>query len=120
MGYHHKSPIDAIGDRFIFNDRETAAMSVATAVGGCQLLIINKLSGKEGAAISWASPTTRAVGVIGGASLGLGVAGLLGKVGLGRTVSAGLMGYGMSTLISIGLPILLSTFTGSGARGSIT
>lgn len=104
---------------FAFDAKETAVMSIATAIGGVQLMAINRGFGLPMTqAASLDSPATRIVGAMGGIALGIGLAGLFGALPIGRTASAGLFGYGTSSIISIGLPIIASMLSSSGTGSS--
>ena len=103
-----QNPIGDIGSRFVFNDRETAAMSIATAIGGCQLLVINRILGQS-------TPTTmKVIGLTGALAVGTGIAGLFEKIPTSRIIAVSLFGYGMSTIISLGIPIVASAISSSG------
>lgn len=103
-----QNSIGAIGSRFVFNDRETAAMSIATAIGGCQLLVINRILGQS-------TPTTmKVIGLTGALALGAGIAGLFEKIPMSRIISVSLFGYGMSTIISLGIPLIAAAISSSG------
>jgi hypothetical protein len=108
-----------IGEKFVFTDRETAIMSIATAVGGSQLLLLNRLGGKSSDSsdviASPSSATTQVVFALGSVALVLGIAGIFEKIDIPRPTTAGLVGYGMSTLFSIGLPIIMSAVSKSEA-----
>lgn len=109
-----QNSIGAIGSRFVFSDRETAAMSIATAIGGSQLLIVNRVLGG-------ASPTTtKAIGATGALALGAGIAGLFDKIPMSRLASASLFGYGMSTIISLGIPLIAAAISSAGGVGSLS
>jgi len=107
-------------DKFVFNDKETAAMSIATAIGGSQILLLNTIfrppqgdRGNDNEDIylkpSEEIPTSmKIVGIIGGIAFGTSLLGLFGKVPMNRVAAATLFGYGMSSVISTGIPIALS------------
>jgi hypothetical protein len=108
-----QNAIGAIGSRFIFNDLETAAMSIATAIGGSQLLIINRILGQS------TTRTKKAIGATGALALGAGIAGLFEKIPMSRIIAVSLFGYGMSTIISIGIPIVASAISSADGVGSL-
>ncbi len=109
-----QNSIGAIGSRFVFSDRETAAMSIATAIGGSQFLILGHLLGE-------ASPMAkRAIGATGAIALGAGIAGLFDKIPMSRLASASLFGYGMSTIISLGIPLIAAAISSADGVGSLS
>ena len=108
-----QNSIGAIGSRFVFSDRETAAMSIATAIEGSQLLIINRILGQS------TTRTTKAIGATGALALGAGIAGLFDKIPISRLASASLFGYGMSTIISLGIPLIAAAISSADGAGSL-
>lgn len=95
-------------------------MSIATAIGGSQVLLLNTIfrppqgdrdDDNEDIYLkpSEEIPTSmKIVGIIGGIAFGASLLGLFGKVPMSRVAAATLFGYGMSSVISTGIPIALS------------
>ena len=108
-----QNSIGAIGSRFVFNDLETAAMSIATAIGGSQLLIINRILGQS------TTRTKKAIGATGALALGAGIAGLFEKIPMSRIIAVSLFGYGMSTIISLGIPLIAAAISSADGVGSL-